>query len=72
MRDGITSYEYQVLTNTWDGPGGAALWQAWEFCKEGGLIAATNLDGTVVPSERGTKAIKEYQAEETRKKSEAH
>lgn len=34
----MTQYEYEVLTNTWDGPKGAAYNAAFDFCQEFGWL----------------------------------
>jgi hypothetical protein len=34
----INEYEYEVLTDTWKGPAGAAYNACWEYCQENGLI----------------------------------
>lgn len=54
----MTEYEYQILTNTWDGPYGAAWNVACETCIEFGWM---DHFGTVTP--KGYRAMKEYQNE---------
>lgn len=52
----MTKWEYQVLTQTWDGPYGAAWNAASEFCIEFGWM---DHFGIVTP--KGQRAIEEYE-----------
>jgi hypothetical protein len=53
----INEFDYLLLTGAWEGPGGAAKNECWEFCVESGLM---NKDG--VPTDLGLRAIHRYQS----------
>lgn len=52
----INSFEYEWITNGWNGPKGAAYNQTYEFLLESGLI-----DRQGNPTPFGYKAIEEYE-----------
>jgi hypothetical protein len=52
----INEFEYELLTNQWKGPAGAAFNSCWEFCKENSLIFPS---GTL--TEKGEQAIKDFE-----------
>ncbi len=52
----MNKYEYQVLTDTWEGVSGAAWCAAYEFCQEFGWI---DHNGDV--TDKGREALKEYE-----------
>lgn len=37
----INEYEYELLTDSWRGPAGAAYNACWEYCHENGLIGGS-------------------------------
>ena len=52
----LTSWEYKILTKSWDWVEGATLYAATEFCIESGFM---DYSGVVTP--KGQKAIEDYE-----------
>lgn len=64
----MSKFEYEFLTDTWEGPRGAAYNQAYEFCKEFGWIDGFHMDGTPSLTNKGMEAVRAYQAGENWKR----
>ena len=64
----MTRDEYEFLTSNWQGPRGAAYNQVCEFCRSFGWCAGFDTNGRTILTNKGIQAIKEYQAEENRKR----
>jgi hypothetical protein len=56
MKPEMNTFEYQFLTGTWKGVGGAAYNQTYEFCKEFGWC-----DQEGKPTPAGKEAIEKYE-----------
>lgn len=54
----MNKYEYELLTNTWEGPRGAAYNACFGFCKRFGWLQE-KMDGFRV-TEKGHKALARY------------
>lgn len=52
----MNEYEYQFLTDTWEGVKGAAYNATYDFCREFGWC---NVSGEV--TEKGRKALSQYE-----------
>jgi hypothetical protein len=55
----LNKYDYSVLTNTWDGPYGAAYTECYEFCEEHGLLV-TKMGGFYL-TDKGKKLVEKYE-----------
>lgn len=53
----LTSFDYEFLTNTWEGVKGAAYWACYEYCTGSGLV-----DRAGRLTDLGERAIHRYQA----------
>lgn len=68
----INEFEYDLLTDGWIGPKGAAWNVCWEFCRKNGLlksISPVHLPGestgeTFEVTDLGRRAIKKYETED--------
>ena len=64
----LNKYEYQFLTQTWEGVKGAAYNECFEFCRQHGLSMGFDMKGRPVLTKKGIAAIKAYQAEDNWKR----
>lgn len=56
----ITEHEYQFLTQTWDGPKGAAYNQVFEFCRQFGWCTGFDAQGRPIITKKGAAAIRDF------------
>lgn len=56
----INEYEFQFLTNTWEGVRGAAYNVCREYCVNNGLVNMSKSSKHTIPSEKGFEQITEY------------
>ena len=56
----MNEFEFAFMTGRWKGVKGAAYNACYEFCKKRGWFMGLSDHGEPIPTERGSKAIKEY------------
>lgn len=57
----INKFEYELLTNTWTGPKGAAFNACFEFCTERGYMTGLNHDGNPMVTTKGREQIAQFE-----------
>lgn len=56
----INTFEYKFLTDTWEGPKGAAYNACYEYLKETGHIKGFDKGSNLLVTDQGREAVQKY------------